>query len=77
MPRRCAPRVHQAVDAATWAGSTPAAPTQQLAPLLRVPRSHPGAHRYQVTCATWYPVDSGLFVSGSADNDVKVWDTNM
>jgi len=40
--------------------------------LFSVKRGHPSAHRYQVTCLTWYPVDTGLFVSGSADQDVKV-----
>jgi DNA excision repair protein ERCC-8 len=30
----------------------------------------------QVTCVVWYPVDTGLFVTGSADKQVKVWDTN-
>ena len=34
------------------------------------------AHRFAATCVTWYPVDSGAFVSGGADGDVKVWDAN-
>lgn len=49
----------------------------QLPPLFTIKRSHPAAHRYQVTSLVWYPVDTGLFVTGSADQDVKVWDTNM
>lgn len=34
------------------------------------------AHRFSATCVTWYPVDSGAFVSGGADGEVKVWDAN-
>ena len=25
-----------------------------------------------MTCAAWYPIDTGLFVTGSFDKDVKV-----
>ncbi|WIA19361.1 hypothetical protein OEZ85_003989 [Tetradesmus obliquus] len=49
----------------------------QLSPLFTVKRGHPAAHKYQVTSINWYPVDTGLFITGSADQDVKVWDTNM
>lgn len=41
-------------------------------PVFSVKRGHPSAHRYQVTCLAWYPVDTGLFVTGSADQEVKV-----
>jgi len=44
----------------------------RLQPLFAIKRGHPSAHRYQVTSVVWYPVDTGLFVSGSADQDVKV-----
>eukprot|EP00877_Chromochloris_zofingiensis_P002134 jgi/Chrzof1/11921/Cz06g14210.t1 len=40
-------------------------------------RRHPSAHQSLVTSVTWYPVDNGLFVTGSYDKDVKVWDANM
>jgi len=40
-------------------------------------RTHPeSAHRFAATCVAWYPVDSGMFVSGSADKSVRLWDTN-
>ena len=34
------------------------------------------AHRFAATCVSWYPVDSGMFVSGSADKTLRLWDTN-
>lgn len=34
-------------------------------------------HRYCVTSVQWYPLDTGLFVSGSTDGTVRVWDTNV
>ncbi|GBF93234.1 hypothetical protein Rsub_05966 [Raphidocelis subcapitata] len=34
------------------------------------------AHRYAATCVCWYPVDTGMFVSGSADKTLRLWDTN-
>jgi DNA excision repair protein ERCC-8 len=40
-------------------------------------RTHPAsAHRFAATCVAWYPVDSGMFVSGSADKTLRLWDTN-
>jgi WD40 repeat protein len=45
-----------------------------------VPRGPPAAalpgHAHAVTAVQWYPLDTGLFVSGSADGTVRVWDTN-
>ncbi|CBJ31103.1 WD-repeat protein, putative [Ectocarpus siliculosus] len=35
-----------------------------------------GGHRHSVSVVQWYPVDTGLFVSGAMDGVVKVWDTN-
>ncbi|CAI5978749.1 unnamed protein product, partial [Closterium sp. NIES-64] len=34
------------------------------------------AHSLAVTGVAWYPVDPGLFLSGSLDGLVKLWDTN-
>lgn len=39
------------------------------------PASLPG-HVSAVTTLQWYPLDTGLFVSGAADGTVRVWDTN-
>lgn len=36
-----------------------------------------GGHRYSVTSVQWYPPDTGIFVSGSTDGSVQVWDTNL
>lgn len=33
-------------------------------------------HQYAVSSVLWYPVDTGLFVTGSFDHYIKVWDTN-
>jgi len=33
-------------------------------------------HRYGVSGVAWYPRDTGLFITGSFDKTVKVWDTN-
>ncbi|KAJ3107512.1 hypothetical protein HDU96_007856, partial [Phlyctochytrium bullatum] len=32
------------------------------------------AHHFSVTTVAWYPLDHGLFVSGSLDQSVRVWD---
>lgn len=45
-----------------------------------VPGGPPAAsllgHGHVVTTVQWYPLDTGLFVSGSSDGTVRVWDTN-
>ncbi|KZV45120.1 DNA excision repair protein ERCC-8-like [Dorcoceras hygrometricum] len=33
-------------------------------------------HRYAISSAVWYPMDTGLFITGSYDHHVNVWDTN-
>ncbi|KAI8472965.1 MAG: WD40-repeat-containing domain protein [Monoraphidium minutum] len=51
---------------------------RRLAPVGSVrQRSRPeSAHRFAATCVAWYPVDTGMFVSGSADKTLRLWDTN-
>lgn len=44
--------------------------------ILLVDKQHEHGHKYAVTSAIWYPVDTGLFITGSFDHYVKVWDTN-
>ncbi len=39
---------------------------------FKLDRGSPDAHKYSVTCAAWYPIDTGLFVTGSFDQEVKV-----
>ncbi|KAI3438903.1 hypothetical protein D9Q98_001318 [Chlorella vulgaris] len=46
------------------------------AALFSITKQSPGGHKYSVAAVAWYPVDSGLFVSGGFDSEVKVWDTN-
>lgn len=45
-------------------------------PVLFIDRHGPGAHKFAVSACCWYPIDSGLFVTGSFDKRVKLWDTN-
>ncbi|KAJ3687434.1 hypothetical protein LUZ61_016598 [Rhynchospora tenuis] len=35
-----------------------------------------GAHKFAISNALWYPVDTGLFITASFDHYVKLWDTN-
>lgn len=41
-----------------------------------VDKQHQNGHKYSVSSAVWYPIDTGLFVTGSYDHHIKVWDTN-
>ncbi|CAJ1973469.1 unnamed protein product [Sphenostylis stenocarpa] len=44
--------------------------------LFVVDKQHQQAHKYAVSTAIWYPIDTGLFVTGSYDHHINVWDTN-
>uniref|UniRef100_A0A803PQ59 Uncharacterized protein n=1 Tax=Cannabis sativa TaxID=3483 RepID=A0A803PQ59_CANSA len=44
--------------------------------LFVVDKSHENGHKYAVSSAIWYPVDTGLFITGSFDHHINVWDTN-
>lgn len=44
--------------------------------LFVVDRTHESGHQYAVSSAVWYPIDTGLFVTGSYDHHINVWDTN-
>lgn len=44
--------------------------------VLSIPKSHPQAHKFAVSSVAWYPIDTGLFVSGGHDGRVKLWDSN-
>jgi DNA excision repair protein ERCC-8 len=37
---------------------------------------HLNAHKYGISSAVWYPIDTGLFITASLDHYVKLWDTN-
>ncbi|RWR97166.1 DNA excision repair protein ERCC-8 isoform X1 [Cinnamomum micranthum f. kanehirae] len=45
--------------------------------LFFVDKQHEQCHKYSISSAIWYPVDTGLFITGSFDRFIKVWDTNM
>nr|DAD21312.1 TPA_asm: hypothetical protein HUJ06_022775 [Nelumbo nucifera] len=44
--------------------------------LFFVDKQHEHGHKYAVSSAIWYPVDTGLFITGSFDHYINVWDTN-
>lgn len=44
--------------------------------ILVVDKQHEQGHKYAVSSAIWYPIDTGLFITGSYDHLIKVWDTN-
>ncbi|KAL2652749.1 hypothetical protein R1flu_020877 [Riccia fluitans] len=43
---------------------------------FKTDRRVPRGHKFAVSSVQWYPVDTGLFVTGSFDTHVNVWDTN-
>ncbi|GLC58260.1 hypothetical protein PLESTB_001339000 [Pleodorina starrii] len=48
-----------------------------IAPIFSYTRhTNAAAHKFMISSVAWYPVDTGLFVTGSYDCNVKVWDTN-
>ncbi|KAJ9186832.1 hypothetical protein P3X46_002361 [Hevea brasiliensis] len=44
--------------------------------LFAVDKQHESGHKFAISSAIWYPVDTGLFITGSYDHYIKVWDTN-
>ncbi|KAM2593129.1 hypothetical protein TB1_042327 [Malus domestica] len=44
--------------------------------LLAMDKQHEHGHKYVVSSGMWYPVNIGLFVTGSYDHHINVWDTN-
>ncbi|KAM1013037.1 hypothetical protein ACFX13_043799 [Malus domestica] len=44
--------------------------------LLAMDKQHEHGHKYAVSSAMWYPVNTGLFVTVSYDHHINVWDTN-
>ena len=47
-------------------------PAEDHSPIFKLDKGHASFHKYVTNCAVWYPVDTGLFVSASHDNSVKV-----
>lgn len=44
--------------------------------MFTVDKQHENGHKYAISSAIWYPIDTGLFITGSYDHYIKVWDTN-
>ncbi|KAK9378390.1 WD40-repeat-containing domain protein [Kockiozyma suomiensis] len=34
------------------------------------------AHKYGISCASWWPFDDGMFITSSFDESVRVWDSS-
>jgi len=47
-----------------------------LSLVAKLTKESPGQHSQAVYSVCWYPVDTGIFVTGSRDKTVKVWDAN-
>ncbi|OLL25250.1 DNA excision repair protein ERCC-8 [Neolecta irregularis DAH-3] len=43
---------------------------------INLTRFRSRTHKYSISGVSWYPNDSGLFITSSLDHTVKVWDTN-
>ena len=39
---------------------------------FKLDRSNAESHKYTVTSVCWYPIDTGMFVTGSFDQEIKV-----
>jgi DNA excision repair protein ERCC-8 len=48
-----------------------------IGPIATISKQHPGAHQSLVSCVCWYPIDTGIFLSGGHDEKLIVWDSNM
>lgn len=46
-------------------GSRSGGAGEALGAVLHITKQTPGAHRFSVSAVAWYPVDTGLFVSGA------------
>ncbi|KAI8061108.1 WD40-repeat-containing domain protein [Gongronella butleri] len=47
----------------------------KIPPIASVARAD--RHQYAVSSVSWYPFDTGMFITSSYDQTVRVWDTNM
>lgn len=54
----------------------PTASAEPLQPLATIHRTNLDAHKFAVSTLAWFPHDTGAFVTGGYDQQVKLWDTN-
>ncbi|KAL1921036.1 uncharacterized protein VTP21DRAFT_11671 [Calcarisporiella thermophila] len=47
----------------------------RISAISKIPRNY--GHRYGVSGVSWYPFDTGLFITSSFDHTIKIWDTNL
>lgn len=55
----------------TCATHLEAGTTESCPAVLKIARNNSSSHKFSITSVAWYPIDSGLFATGSLDNDVK------
>lgn len=58
----------------TWTFGDLRAKGKEIKPILHTSRQD--AHKYGISRASWWPMDTGMFVTASFDSTVKLWDTN-
>ncbi|KAL9238062.1 hypothetical protein vseg_012538 [Gypsophila vaccaria] len=44
--------------------------------IFHIDKQHEQGHKYSISSACWYPIDTGLFITGSYDHHINAWDTN-
>ena len=54
----------------------PTLSAEPLQPLATIHRTNLDAHKFAVSTLAWFPHDTGAFVTGGYDQQVKLWDTN-
>ncbi|XP_064625458.1 DNA excision repair protein ERCC-8-like [Lineus longissimus] len=52
-------------------------PEKTYKSIKNVKRGHRFAHTKSVSRVSWYPIDTGMFVTSGTDKCLKIWDTNQ
>jgi WD40 repeat protein len=52
-------------------------PEKTYKAISNVRRRNRHAHSKSVSRVSWYPIDTGMFVTSGTDNYLKIWDTNQ
>ena len=52
-------------------------PKHTYTTVCSISRATPGRHKHSVETVSWYPLDTGMFLTSGMDHLLKVWDTNQ